>query len=245
METFYYIYKITNLINGKIYVGVHKTKDLNDGYMGSGKVIRRAIEKHGIDNFKKDILETFENAEAMYAREKEIVTDEFLLREDVYNLRRGGNGGWDYINGLLESKEYKIKGGKSADSNLRTSNIKNKFGVDYFINWSINGNLTNKKNSTGFYDKKVREKGCLAASSEEANSKRIETFKQINHQQGSKNSQYGTCWIWHELIGNKKINKESLPLYIDQGWSKGRKYNGGVAKRLTVLNAESEKLPTS
>lgn len=37
--TYYYIYQITNLVNAKIYVGVHKTKDLNDGYMGSGKVI--------------------------------------------------------------------------------------------------------------------------------------------------------------------------------------------------------------
>jgi len=42
---FYYLYEIKNLINNKIYVGVHKTNDLNDGYMGSGKVIRRAIKK--------------------------------------------------------------------------------------------------------------------------------------------------------------------------------------------------------
>ena len=41
---YYYIYQITNLVNNKIYVGVHKTKDLNDGYMGSGKVIISAIK---------------------------------------------------------------------------------------------------------------------------------------------------------------------------------------------------------
>ena len=34
----------------------------------------------------------------MYAKEKEIVTEEFILREDTYNLRRGGYGGFDYIN---------------------------------------------------------------------------------------------------------------------------------------------------
>lgn len=54
----YYLYQITNLVNNKIYVGVHKTTDMNDGYMGSGKVIRAAIEKYGAENFKKDILET-------------------------------------------------------------------------------------------------------------------------------------------------------------------------------------------
>lgn len=42
------------------------------------------------------------------------------------------------------------------------------------------------------------------------------------NKQGSKNSQFGTCWIFHELIGNKKCKKDLLPFYIDQGWIKGR-----------------------
>lgn len=93
----YYLYQIKNKINNKIYVGVHKTKDLNDGYMGSGKIIRLAIEKYGIENFEKTILETFETQEAMFQREKEVVNEEFLNREDTYNLRRGGNGGFDHM----------------------------------------------------------------------------------------------------------------------------------------------------
>ena len=67
---FYILYRVTNNLNGKIYVGVHKTNDLDDGYMGSGKVINRAIEKYGIENFSKVILEQFEDPAAMYAREK-------------------------------------------------------------------------------------------------------------------------------------------------------------------------------
>ena len=93
---FYYLYQITNLVNAKIYVGVHKTRNMNDGYMGSGKVILRAMKKHGTNNFEKVILETFADAKSMYAREKEVVNESFLSRKDVYNLRRGGTGGFDY-----------------------------------------------------------------------------------------------------------------------------------------------------
>jgi len=93
----YYLYKITNLINNRFYIGVHKTKNINDGYMGSGKIIKQAIERYGIENFKKEILETFTDTEAMLKREKQIVTEDFLSRNDVYNLRKGGDGGFDYI----------------------------------------------------------------------------------------------------------------------------------------------------
>ena len=95
---FYTIYKITNKINGKIYIGKHQTKDLNDGYMGSGKNLRRAISKYGIENFEKEILFQFDTEHKMNSKEAELVTEEFCLREDTYNLCPGGQGGWGYIN---------------------------------------------------------------------------------------------------------------------------------------------------
>lgn len=115
--TYHMLYKTTNLVNGKIYIGVHKTEDINDPYMGSGKRLLLAIEKYGVKNFEKTILEYFDDAESMYAREKEIVNKEFLCREDVYNLKVGGEGGFDWINdsgnggfkGRAHSEETKKK----------------------------------------------------------------------------------------------------------------------------------------
>lgn len=87
----YIIYQITNLLNGMIYVGQHRTKNINDNYMGSGILILRAIQKYGKCHFKKDILFDFNTFEEMNAKEAEIVTEEFVQRDDTYNLIPGGD----------------------------------------------------------------------------------------------------------------------------------------------------------
>jgi hypothetical protein len=115
----YYLYRTTNLINGKIYIGVHHTDNIDDGYMGSGKAIKNAIAYYGKENFKKDILESCEPVEHMYSREKEIVNEEFVSRSDTYNLMIGGWGGelsQESINKIKEtmSKTFDGKGSKNT-----------------------------------------------------------------------------------------------------------------------------------
>jgi len=89
--TKYIIYKITNLLNNKIYIGQHKTTNINDGYMGSGKVIRFAIKKNGKDNFKKEILFVYDNIHEMNSKERELVNEIFINQSNTYNLKTGGN----------------------------------------------------------------------------------------------------------------------------------------------------------
>lgn len=91
---YYTIYKVTNLVNDRYYIGKHKTQNLNDGYMGSGKLLKQAIKKYGIKNFSKEILHVYDNEEDMNHREKELVD----LSETSYNLCPGGHGGFGYIN---------------------------------------------------------------------------------------------------------------------------------------------------
>jgi hypothetical protein len=86
------VYQITNIINGKTYIGAHATHDVNDGYMGSGFLIRNAIKKHGVQNFVKTILHECASIDEMYTKERDIVTPEFVARRDTYNVKVGGLG---------------------------------------------------------------------------------------------------------------------------------------------------------
>lgn len=90
---YYFTYKTTNLINGKVYYGKHETKELNDGYLGSGLYLSRAIKKYGRENFSREILSFYHNRENMIAAEKELVTEEVILSKQTYNIALGGQGG--------------------------------------------------------------------------------------------------------------------------------------------------------
>ena len=92
----YTVYKIINNINQKTYIGVHKTDDPNDSYMGSGRAITEAVKKHGKDNFEKHIIFTTENEKEAYALERELTVN--FDSRDNYNMRLGGVGGFTVEN---------------------------------------------------------------------------------------------------------------------------------------------------
>lgn len=86
-----FVYKTINQVNGKEYIGVHCTNDIDDGYLGSGKILKKAIEKYGVDNFKREIIENFDTREEAFDLEYKLVDKEYTLRDDTYNLVLGGN----------------------------------------------------------------------------------------------------------------------------------------------------------
>ena len=90
--THYLIYLIRNNVNGKIYVGQHVTDDIFDTYMGTGKIMKLALRKYGTDNFTKTILFDFPTYKEMDDKEREIVNEEFVKRNDTYNILVGGSG---------------------------------------------------------------------------------------------------------------------------------------------------------
>lgn len=102
----YIVYQTINIANNKIYVGYHKTKDPNifDGYIGNGVNInypstymnpkwpfQKAVKKYGCASFKRSILYVFDTEEEALKKESEIVTLDFVMRSDTYNLIKGGS----------------------------------------------------------------------------------------------------------------------------------------------------------
>ena len=111
----YIIYETTNLVNQKKYRGAHSTENIDDGYLGSGKLLKKAIKKYGVENFKREILHEFDSLESMYEAENSLVDKVWIEREDNYNLKVGGEGGWDYINkhNLSNTKEVNARRNES------------------------------------------------------------------------------------------------------------------------------------
>jgi len=109
-RTYNYVYCIRNNINGMEYTGVHRTDNLNDGYMGSGKILKRAIRKYGEKNFTKEILTFFPTYIEALNEERKIVTPEYINRKDTYNVREGGFGRCEWSDEhRKEFSEYKKK----------------------------------------------------------------------------------------------------------------------------------------
>jgi hypothetical protein len=200
-KKYHYIYKTTNLINGKYYIGMHTTDDLNDGYVGSGKRLWYSIKKYGKENFKCEILEMLPNRKKLKEREKELVNEELLNDDMCLNLQIGGGGG-------LSNEEHKRKfhaaGGRAV--------------------WLIFHEIHKTKMKTDMeYREKVlnKIKPNLDWSGRKHKCETIEKMKlsKKGFGVGSSNSQFGTQWITNE-IENKKI-KKTHP--IPDGWRLGRK----------------------
>lgn len=93
----YCIYRTTNIVNGKTYIGQHRYTDLHDDYLGSGVYIKKAIKKYGKENFVKEILYSrIQYRETADSIEKFAIEKERALGKAEYNIANGGTNGMKY-----------------------------------------------------------------------------------------------------------------------------------------------------
>lgn len=214
---FYTVYRITNKINNKTYHGMHKTKRLDDGYMGSGKVIKRAIEKHGVESFQKDILFVFETKEEMALKEAEIVNPEYLASGMTYNLKEGGRGGFDYVNSVVTIEQRRTAGLKGTVILKKMMEDDPDFRRKMEEFWRIS--RSKAKNPHRIFSQEHRLLGVLNAQSQEARDKRAKTKQERGVQQGEKNSQYGSRFVTDGILTKRISKAEEIP----DGWVLGTK----------------------
>lgn len=137
MKNVYTVYQIKNLVNDKIYIGVHKCESYNllDDYLGSGPIVKAAKEKYGKHNLAKSIIAEFDNEDDAYALEAKLVDNEFITRTDTYNLTPGGKGGWDYVNSLnLPNAMHNPVVAKKVSDSIKYTRAQN---PDYYNKISI------------------------------------------------------------------------------------------------------------
>ena len=208
-KKYHYIYKTTCNVNGKYYIGMHSTDNLEDGYLGSGKKLWNSINYHGKENHTKEILEFLKNRKELKKREKEIVNEDLLSEELCMNLKLGGDGGFvneEHRKKFIESNNWipsheRIKWLYENDPKwLEKTKQKIKEGLKKI---NFNHNTFGGRTHTEETKRKIGEKNSI-------------------NQKGEKNSQYGTCWV-NNRKENKKIKKEEINYYLCEGWFKGRK----------------------
>lgn len=264
---YYTVYKIQNMVNGKIYIGIHATDYPDDGYMGSGILIRRAVKKYGIENFTKTLLYIFNNPDEMIMMETIIVNEHFCTRNDTYNITPGGLGGSNIKScGTLTVKDAeghysrvsiddpRYQSGELVSAATGTVNVKdmdgNAFNVSVTDPRYVSGELVHTASGTvGVRDANgncfrvllndprylsgelihivkglSRTTGSFSGRkhSSETRRKLSEIAKSRCKLQG--NAQKDTVWIYNDILKlSKKIKRDELETFINNGWIKGRR----------------------
>lgn len=220
-KKFYLIYKITNNVNQKFYIGKHETNNLDDDYFGSGKLLNYAKEKYGLENFTKTILFYCHNQEEMNLLEKYVVTFEFCQREDVYNIMEGGNGGWQYLNkNKLNGKGFqRLTHDELINFVLRGRETLNKKLLDEEYRKNYYDAVSNgiKQHKIDFPDYMVGENNPMFGKKHTQKS----CAKMSNSKRGEKNNRYGSKWYYDPVTfeSHSFLPNEEIP----NGWIRGRK----------------------
>lgn len=202
---YHYIYVITR-DDGKFYIGMHSTDDLEDGYFGSGKLLWYSINKHGKEKHQLKILELLPSRETLKLREREIVCEELIGNAMCMNLKIGGEGGWTH--NPKNQLRAASAGGKVSGPKV----------VKYMLTDECKAKSLAKRRALGAFGYKIATTHAALPQHIETRKK---TFAERGHMQGKKNSQFGTCWVTNG-VKPIKIKKEQLADYLSNGYVRGR-----------------------
>ncbi|MFA7289196.1 MAG: NUMOD3 domain-containing DNA-binding protein [Melioribacteraceae bacterium] len=151
METYFIIYKTTCVITNKFYIGMHKTNNLQDGYLGSGTILKRSVNKYGIENHNFEILEYLPDINSLIEREREIVNETLIKESLCMNLKTGGRGG--FCNEEHQLKCQKAGGLKGPAKTMVKYHLEKLKGPTYKEKWQKSMSDSCKGEKNGFFGK--------------------------------------------------------------------------------------------
>lgn len=123
MKKYHYVYRTTNKVTGKFYIGAHSTNNIHDNYYGSGIQIKQAIKKYGLENFTFEILEFFETRKQAFEKEFLLVNEQFIQNSDNYNMTVGGLGSSVKTEQWKNQVSSKLKGRKFTEEHSRKKSL--------------------------------------------------------------------------------------------------------------------------
>ena len=225
------IYKITNLINNKIYIGKDTTSDPN--YFGSGLIINRAFEKYGMENFKKEVIDETDDYKELskkeiYWIEKYNSTD----REIGYNISRGGDGG----DTLSNHPDLDSIRGKISKNNPKTGKTyEEAFGLENAKLYKKNLSKSNKRHNLG---KTYEELYGLEKTIELKNLISFNSKNSWTDDRKKRQSELSKNNIIYSLLSEESRIKNKI--YLDQRWNIWREKERIFLYNLLVTSNVSE-----
>lgn len=220
----YFVYKITHIPSGRFYIGRHSTEDLNDGYFGSGILVKRLLNKYPIGEFEKTIQLFCCDEESAAREETKLIEENFENPLNINISKSGFRGGReaaiskgrylkehfpeeykDYIQMCNDSRKKNISKGRRVFLEKFTDNI-------LFRNEFITKLKQNQK------------LGVEQAKNQKSRWKRKNTLNKIHHQKAEKNSNYGKTWMVNfDLKMSKPVEGSDIEKLKLDGWVLGRK----------------------
>jgi hypothetical protein len=237
---FYTVYKTMNLLNGKFYFGVHKTENPDDDYLGSGTYIKRAVAKHGVQNFRKEVLFAYADSNLAFEKEDELIRMHRGFNPLCMNLKRGGNGGFDWINenGLADHTQCGLAMNKVIQKRLSSDPV-------YASQWMKMQNQKQQLMQRRANDLEIKQKAAAGRRGVWVGKHHTKKTKNLiaakaRLRMGSLNSQFGTRWVTNGTE-NAKVSKERP---IPQGWRLGRSMCQSVLRAVKRKRCRKASPPT-